>query len=84
MPLYVASMTITEYLQATGEGESEFAMRAGVQPQTFRNIVKHGATPRLDTALKIHNASVKRPAGAQAEHITLYSMLPREPELEAS
>lgn len=68
-------MRIPAYLEAKGEGESAFAMRAGVQPQTFRNIVRNGSIPRLDNALKIFRASIAARTES-GECIELDDMLP--------
>ena len=76
-------MTINEYLEATGERESAFAMRAGVLPATLTRIARTERRPRLDIALQIHDASLARPT-EDGGVIELRDMLPVEPELEAS
>ncbi len=71
----VTTMRISDYLEARGERQSAFAMRAGVLPQTLFNIIKFEQRPRLDIALQLHDASLKRPT-KDGGVIELRDMLP--------
>ena len=50
-------MRLSEYLDQTGENESEFSRRSGVSQQTVNRLCRGRGGPRGGTALKIERAT---------------------------